>query len=422
LRILSKYFVSYFDIITLAKLNSKNFKDRNQIITKYISVIYGVIYFIAFLWLKVNNHWTTVSVPAMFPDYADLRTVTSAVDCRNNEDYIDEYVSNCDPWSRPFNYPGIWVTIFHRLNLGTELTGVLGIIFLLLVALSLSYWCFVALESKLTLMKLLVFSGFIYSPSIYLLNERGNVDALIFTLITLTLYLYRNNFKRTAILLVTFGSVLKIFPLILLLTIGVRNRSIVIRLLCLLGGTISCLYLVPILPKILSNTPSTSDYSFGLITLIGEYFPTNFESQTKIIVTFSLFMGVVSLLFFLTRNFVFQQNRSRSSHISSLDSHIFIIIWPMFIFIYTTLTSFNYRIVFLVPIVALLLRFNSNTSIAMASFFMPYVILAMHLGPSSKLLALTLFAATATSTYFWLGLLCSNRKINSYTEKSELAN
>lgn len=420
-RILPKFAIPHFDFLTLAKINSNNFRASNRRTAKIVSSLYGALYLVAFFWLKANNHWSVMSVPAMFPEYADLRAVTSAVDCRSNENYIDEYVSNCDIWGRPFNYPGIWVSIFYRLNLGTESTGILGVILVFLVALSLSYWCFIAIESRVSLQKLIIFSGFIYSPSIYLLNERGNIDSLIFALITIALYLYRKNFKNAAVFLVAFGSILKIFPIVLLLTIGLRSRSILTRSLCLLGGSISFFYLIPILPKILLNTPSTNEYSFGLKTLIGGYFPQNFGSQTKIILTFSLFMGTVSFLFFQTKDFASRQQLFRNSKISISDVDIFIIIWPMFILIYTSLTSFNYRIVFVMPIVAILLRFNSNASTIAASLFMPYVILAMHLGPSSNLLAVSLLIASVNATYFWLGFLSSRMNGHSFLQKHKLA-
>jgi hypothetical protein len=261
-RNLPKLAIPQFDIVALTKINLNNFRGNNRRVAKLVSSLYGAFYFVAFLWLKANNYWSVMSVPAMFPDYADLRAVTSAVDCRNTENYVDEYISNCDNWARPFNYPGIWVSIFFRLNLGVGSTGILGLILVILVALSLSYWCYIAIESKVSLQKLIIFSGFVYSPSIYLLNERGNIDALIFALITITFYLYRKNFQNAAVFLVTFGSILKIFPIVLLLTIGLRSRSVLTRLLCLLGGTISFFYLMPILPKILLNTPSTNEYSF----------------------------------------------------------------------------------------------------------------------------------------------------------------
>jgi hypothetical protein len=341
----------------------------------------------------------------MLPEYADLRAVTSAVECYNSENYIDEYLSNCDPWGRPFNYPPIWVAIFNFFGLGLESTTIVGLVLAILVSISLSFWCYVGIQHEISKKKIMSLSGFLFSPSIYLLSERGNTDSIIFILITTSLFLYFKNIKTIAILIITLASILKVFPIILLIVLALREKHFLTRLLSISGVLTSLIYLIPFFPKILSNTPNQKQFSFGIVNLVSDYFPAGIDTKLRVFLVFFGFVSALGLLLFCSRNASVMQTMFRTSQTSDSYISVFLLMWSMFIFIYLTTSSFNYRIVFLVPIVALLLRFNTLRSNIAAGLFMPYVILAIHVGPSSRLLDVTLLTATVFTTFFWLSAL-----------------
>ena len=370
--------------------------------------------------MKANNRWDVLSIPAMFPEYADLRTVTSAVNCINDPKYVDPYSSNCDFWGRPFNYPAIWVSIFHRLRLGEESTQFLGFVLLALVSISLSYWCFIAIEIGLSPKKLIVFSGFLVAPSIYLLNERGNVDSVIFALLTFAVFLYLKNKRHFAVVFITIAAVLKVFPIVLLFTIIVHDKKKSIRLLSSCCGLFAVIYLFPFTSKIVANTPTQGEFSFGFASIIGNYFPVTFNVQERIILTFLLFVGLVYILSLVFKKKTFDWGLARLDGEHNAYVDVFLLLWPMFVFIYVSLTSFNYRLIFIVPIVALLLRFNCNASTIAACLFMPYVILAILMGPSTRVLDYFLLIATAYTTLLWFNSINSSRQENDRTYNSFL--
>jgi hypothetical protein len=54
--------------------------------------------------------WTLLQVPAMYPPFADLRTVQGALTSIARG--FDPQITNPgDPWSRPMNYPMVWIKI-----------------------------------------------------------------------------------------------------------------------------------------------------------------------------------------------------------------------------------------------------------------------------------------------------------------------
>ena len=389
----------------LLKQTLQNLRGVKLSRARGLSVVYGAVYLITFLFLKFNDRWHSLSIPVMDSEYADLRAITSAVECAGREDYIDAYSSNCDPWGRPFNYPPIWVKLFNRFGLGVDSTATVGLILAILVSVSLSYWCFIAIQSDLSIKKVIILSGFLFSPSIYLLNERANTDAIVLTLITVAFSFYVKNARKISTLIIVFASILKVFPIILLFAISLRDGSYLNRLLAFCGIAISSFYLFPFLPQILSNTPFQKEYSFGFSNLIGDFVPKDIHAQGRLVISLVVFLGAIALLFFTTKNVSIIQRICQGSCACKSQIDFFILMWPMFVLLYTLGTSFNYRIVFLVPIVALLLRFNTSFSYITAGLFMPYIVLAIHFGPTSRLLDLTLLIAIANATIFWLSTL-----------------
>ena len=381
-----------------------------------ISLLCGILYCSLFLMIRNSRRWDLASVPAMSPEFGDLKAVTSAVDCTKGLDYIDAFSTNCDYWGRPFNYPTIWVEIFKFFNLGSASTEKIGITFLFITSMLLSIWCFYALRSGISKLKLVVFAGMLFSPSLYLLNERGNVDIVIFGLISLSLWLYFRKYEFLAVVIITFASVLKVFPIALLLSILLFTKKSWTRVFSIVGVIVTILYLKPFLSLISSNTPVSFNYSFGFYKLISTLIPST-DGRTNLIVYTALIFGAITIicsLIILFTHKIFSFMQVRQLFLAELGVNtIFLLVWPVFLTIYLTMTSYNYRLIFVLPIVAILLRQDARISIFSAILFMIYGVFAMRFGPTTKILDVVLFGACLLASSIWM--LLFQRKIGNVT-------
>lgn len=173
-----------------------------------------LIPFLSYLLLSEFSAFQYLGVPVMTPSFADLRLITSASDCLQNSTWSMNSVS-CDPWGRPFNYPSLWVHIFSFMHIDQSQTQLLGIIEIFLLVASFAYWFWrvsTFFTIPLIVNLLFVYLVFVFSPPILLLVERGNVDILIFSGITIAAeFLRRKASMFSGFLLVVLGT-LKIYP------------------------------------------------------------------------------------------------------------------------------------------------------------------------------------------------------------------
>jgi hypothetical protein len=376
-----------------------------------ISLLFGILYCSLFLVIRNSKRWDLVSIPAMSPEFGDLKAVTSAVDCTKKLDFVDVYSTNCDVWGRPFNYPTIWVDIFKYFNLGSASTEKIGITFLLITSFLLSFWCFFVLRLGMSIFKLIVFAGLLFSPSVYLLNERGNVDIVIVCLISLSLWLYCRKHELLAVFIVTLAATLKVFPLALLLAILLFTKNCWTRVFSIAGILVTVVYLKPLLPFISSNTPTSFNYSFGFYKLVSTFLPSTYGQTSVIVFTALIFASVVIIFtlitFFFRKFYCFMQIQQLFLAEIRVNT-IFLLAWPVFVTVYLTMTSYNYRLIFILPIMATLLSQNSRISIFSAILFMIYGIFAMRFGPTSKVLDFVLFSACLLASSIWIYLFQRN--------------
>lgn len=204
--------------------------------------------------------WQDLGVPGENPSFLDLRSVTTGWDCERRG--IDVLPRNpCDPQQRPANYPRIWLQPRH-LGLGEGATVPIGIaiaVLFLTTAIALT-------PRDGSRPVVAAFSAFLCTPGIMLGVERGNVDLLLFCLVVLGVHLFTRQRRISCALLVLGASILKLFPIFatpLLLRPPWR------RALLMIGGVAIAFaaYVAATFDDvrtIVHTVPKSGSYSYGL--------------------------------------------------------------------------------------------------------------------------------------------------------------
>jgi hypothetical protein len=174
--------VRFCNLINICK-SSKNTDLKTRIIIfislfTFFSVWIGGMLFLNFNVMKYL-------VPAMYPMFADLVTVTYSVDCINagSNPFLD---TSFDPFHRTYNYPGTLLYIFQFLHLGGSKTFYIA---LSLIAIYLASISFILTPKNLSFRKTIYLMLFLFSPALLLLIERCNIDIIVFLIILLTIKL-----------------------------------------------------------------------------------------------------------------------------------------------------------------------------------------------------------------------------------------
>jgi hypothetical protein len=157
-----------------------------------------------------ENTWRLWNVPTMSPCFADARVITSGAETKalGGDPLVD---NPRDPWGRQLNYPRIW-QMLYRVGINQSHTAYLGITLVALLVIGL----FLYTPSPLDKTTSTVLIVAIFSPAVLLGVEQGNIDLLMFFLLSAAIFCMKKNgtaAKGFAIALVLIAFVLKLFPL-----------------------------------------------------------------------------------------------------------------------------------------------------------------------------------------------------------------
>jgi hypothetical protein len=156
-----------------------------------------------------HDAWTRLGVPAMRPNFFDLRSVTSAWECtRRGLAVLPK--NPCDPLQRSANYPRLWLLPSH-LGLGQGDTFVIGV---LIAVIFLASAIFVLPEGA-SVKTGVAYAVVLCSPAAMLGVERGNVDILLFALLVVAVLLTRRGLRGLIAgdVLLLLIAMLKLFPI-----------------------------------------------------------------------------------------------------------------------------------------------------------------------------------------------------------------
>lgn len=190
------------------------------------------------------------------------------------------------------------------------------------------------------------------SPSVALLIQRGNLDIVIFFLCWYAIKLFFDGHPHVGLLIAVIASAAKIYPialfLILLSIFLFKNKSIAIRICWICFASIviwSSLIDIQNIPWL----PSDARNSFGL-RILGEYMTYVFSGSGK---QMSPLLGSLLGGIFLGASIIFVKNISKMNVKKTIMTNQITYIWGTFLIcIYISGISVDYRLIFLLPVVA----------------------------------------------------------------------
>jgi hypothetical protein len=177
--------------------------------------------------------WRLWNIPTMTPAFADLRVITGC-----SESWalgFDPLLHNPgDPWGRALNWPRIWHVVCAA-GLDQSSTVVLGAALAALLFAGVFLFLPSAIHEATGALLLVVF----FSPAIMLGIERGNIDLLMFFLVSLAIHLLDRDSavaRRFATGAMVLAFVLRLYPAVGL-PVLISDRQRLLRV----GGVLSIL-------------------------------------------------------------------------------------------------------------------------------------------------------------------------------------
>ena len=321
------------------------------------------IYFALLTALGGYYRWDRLGVPGVdTKSFGDMRSITSAWECARRGISVI-YLNPCDPLKRPANYPRIWLAP-ASLGLGQGSTPVLGI----LVAIAFLVAAVAVLPQRAGFLAGLVYGIVLCSPSVMLGVQRGNVDVLLFAVISSAALLFRTNRGRSVFSsgLVLLAAALKLFPIFAIgLLARQRRRTALIE--CGSVILIFVLYAIVIrgdIRAIRTAAPQQDGRSYGL-NIVGSWI-----SSTSGLLSGNAWDGVLAAALIALALLV--ANRATLAPRLSLldedrDLRLFWAGSAVYLFTYLLFRSWDYRLAFLLmtaPGLLLFARQRSPTAIA----------------------------------------------------------
>ncbi len=373
-----------------------------------LAVVPALLVGLVATWAALTDSWNLLGVTHAFgATYADLRQVTATAGCITSDPTWSMKSMTCDPFGRGYNYPSLWAHGFAILGIDESSTELVALVFIgffvgaiLLVSL-LSTW------SVQPSVPLLSVSAAALAPPTWLALERGNIDLLVFVTVTLTALasiLHRGLLPPT---LLAIASVLKIFPagaaLILL-----RDRKHHPRSLWVFIGlmAVGSAFVVKEVPLIGQRTPQPTGAAFGASLLFQIMWNRLGLPESSVIprllgvLAFAcMFLFVVVLV---TRLPKAEQSISQAINGISRDriaSTLVLVGGGSFIFAYLLGTNYDYRLMFMILLVAGLAR-SARHALSPTFLLMSAIIVQLWLGfPMPVPYWLQIF-----SDFIWFGL------------------
>jgi hypothetical protein len=351
----------------------------------------------AIFWvIRLKNWWHFFGVTTMKPEFADLRAYTAQVSCaQNGVSFIEE---NCDPWDRNIGGLRIWVPIFRFFNLNESRTFAMGLAMQILLIASI--YCITYLfrinlsaQRNFSLMLLLLLS-----PPLVLVIERGQTESLFFVSIAFVGFLLNRNQKHFAFLILGALAILKYYPLLILI-LSVINREAKNSKRQVIFGffilTLSATFISYMLNSgellALKNSTHNAGFShiFGITATVN--FVTMVINEIRVFPMLMSLTGtetqLIGLVAFcsITLIFMLLQSRGviRKLNLSFLDegghdqSEMLAVNYFMVYISYFIVTSYDYRMIYLIPFFILGLEMSGKESQNHTPLYFSYGILLL---------------------------------------------
>jgi hypothetical protein len=292
-----------------------------------IFIISLISIFLGILNLGWSTTWGALGVPAMYPEFADMRTVQGAL-YSLSEGFDPQIENPGDPWGRSMNYPSIWILISEIFNFEVELNFKIFISVMVFMFLSCC-WLLLRQYPSLTLLAL-CFSG-----ATLLSVERGNNDIIIFFLLYFSVTIGGGVYA----LVLLFATLLKVFPI---LAFPVFCNSLKTISLMFAVAVVAFIILLPEISSIRNSTPVSAGLSYGSASISRAIqLKLNFNLPSHFISILILFAAlVVWKLEFLSKRLRFSGKNKHAEKIFLVGAYVYV---GTFILS----SNWDYRLIFL---------------------------------------------------------------------------
>lgn len=200
--------------------------------------------------------------------YQDLRQVTASSECLIQDPDRNIFAQTCDPYERPYNYPVIWAKGLAFAGVTSAWTEPLGIAFSLL--LSMAFWVigWTLISDGTRGFAYSIYFAAVVSPPVFLLLQRGNIDALVLVLLVASAVYISKERPSFAGIGLGLATALKFFPMpgslaLLGLKTGKLRAISLFTIVTVIGVGIS----IPDLAAIAAGTPQPMTAGFGAAVL-----------------------------------------------------------------------------------------------------------------------------------------------------------
>jgi hypothetical protein len=322
---------------------------------------YRYLYFVLFAAYALNilGDWFWIRIAGVRGDidYGDLWVILTAVDCFKSSGFA---IYNIAEGACAYNYGQTFLHFFGFLGIGASSTWLVGPL-LILVTIT----CFVellrALRPEPSLTLLFLASASFLSPPVQLLFERGNLDALIFSLLCLAVISFARGWSQVAVFLITAAVTLKFYSLPTLVSsiffIDWRKFGLFVYSTCLMSAVfLTIADLIRILGGF--SVPNPMRIAFGSSTfgnVLDQYSRLDF-SRVELALLGMAVVGffVAAILVFDRRSSTLISMRNSLIYRDKFTTFAFWVFSTSFLGTYLTTMNYDYRLVLLCPLICIL--------------------------------------------------------------------
>lgn len=304
--------------------------------------------------------WRMLRIPAMEPGFVDLRGITNPIDCALKG--LNPYTTpNCG--SLPgiaFNYPAVWLDLRY-LGITSRSTTGLGIALAVMTVIALL--CLFSAKTKSS--ALVIFLAALSYP-LLLGVERGNSDLCVFSLLVFGLFLIDKLEERFQLLacsvLIIFLTVLKIYPIAAVLILLRRRTSFLPVATGLVAAGAFFLMAGVSLSTLLNNTTKGLTEAFGAVPfflIITWHISHRLELIMGTHQAISSGIAILFLALAMPVGWIFRERLNRFlPPLNPTDAwgRMAIAGLAIYCFAFCSGTSWDYRLVFLLGPLAVLVR------------------------------------------------------------------
>lgn len=246
------------------KKYSRKFDDGQLVMLVYM-LGYILLLIALVSYLGYDKGLMVMDIPSMVPLFSDLHVITASYE--TIIDGGDPYLQNdADPWGRPYNYPRIWLALGY-LGLNSTNLFFFGAV-MAIIYVGLTFKLFSGLSKKEGLYASLL----LFSPSSALAIERGNIDLVIYILLTLSIFIYKgDSIKNSAkvFLLIFLASALKLYPIFAVFVFLKEKKNVFFKIFISMNVLFLLYFIVSWsdLEFIFKNTPNAPAASYGVVIL-----------------------------------------------------------------------------------------------------------------------------------------------------------